>query len=103
MSVEDYMYHTSLLPIWVFHQEKEALEALLFSPSWLLRRYSVSRYETYLSIFKISHLELSGIRKGKIVFADVEKGFMAGNHHLISCADFLNKCFLSMINQMSWH
>jgi len=42
-------------------------------------------------MLKISHLELSGRRKGKIVFADVKKKFIASNHHLISSADFLNK------------
>ena len=40
-------------------------------------------------MLKISHSELSGRRKGKIVFADVEKKFIAGNPHLISTADFL--------------
>lgn len=56
--------------------------------------------EVYLGSLR---LDLSGRRKGKIVFADVGKEFIAGNHHLISSADFLNKCFLSMINQMSCH
>ena len=60
----------------------------------MLRKYPVRQYAAYLRIFKISHLELSGRRKGKIVFADVEKEFIAGNHHLITSADFLNKCFL---------
>ena len=62
--------------------------------SQILRKYFVSRYAAYLRIFKISHLELSGRRKSEIVFADVEKEFIAGNHHLITSADFLNKCFL---------
>lgn len=69
----------------------------------ILRRYSGNPYAAYLYIFKSSHFELSGRRKGEIVSADVAKEFIAGNHHLISRAAFSNKCFLSRINQMSWH